>query len=94
MMSNGIRYEGFSCCHFCGIPQAICEQWEQKEEQGWWKEREVGRCQYQGVLIRAVATMLGEGLDEVVEDVYGWIEGYDVDIRDEKMIYKWFGQRV
>jgi superfamily II DNA helicase RecQ len=91
---KGIRYEDYSCCFSCGVPQGICDRWDQMEERGWWRQKEDGRCQYSGVLIRAVMTMLVEGIDEVVEDTYTWIKGFGVDITDRKEVYKWMGQRV
>jgi superfamily II DNA helicase RecQ len=30
--------ERFSCCLYCYIPQAICEHWKHKEEDGRWEE--------------------------------------------------------
>ena len=41
---KGIKYEAFSCCYYCGVLQAICERWEQREEKGWWQRREGGSC--------------------------------------------------
>lgn len=49
---KGIRYEDFSCCFYCGVPQGICDRWEQIQgEAGWWSEKKERQCQYFGVLI-------------------------------------------
>ena len=92
--SRGIRYERYSCCYHCGIPQGICERWVQKEEQGWWVQQDKGRCQYSGVLVRAVITMLKEGSNEAMDDIYRWMQELGVDITKQESVYKWMGQRV
>ena len=94
-MIKGIRYdEKFGCCHRCGIPQAICERWKQKEEQGWWEEDKSRRCQYQGVLIEVICTLLAEGEDDMYEEATEWIGQHQVDIGDEKQMWKWLAERV
>jgi superfamily II DNA helicase RecQ len=93
-MRKGVRYEPFSSCFHCGVPQAICTRWQQKEEQGWWEEMRGGRCQYSNVLIGAIATMLSEGEDGVDEEMYEWMTREGVNIREEKQVYGWLGGRV
>ena len=94
-MTKGIRYdEKFGCCHYCGIPQAICERWKQKEEQGWWEEDKSRKCQYQGVLIEVICTLLVEGEDDIYEEVKEWIRMHGVDVTDEKQVWKWLAERV
>ena len=39
-----VKYERFSSCYYCGVPQAICEQWVQKGGQGWWEKDVNGSC--------------------------------------------------
>jgi len=39
------RLAPFSGCYQCGIPQAICQRWKQKEEQGWFERVEGVKCQ-------------------------------------------------
>jgi hypothetical protein len=89
-----VKYERFSSCYYCGVPQAICKQWVQKGGQGWWERDINGSCQYKGVLIGVVATLLAEGEDEAVEEVYKWIRGLGVEVEDIGAIYKWLGERV
>lgn len=93
-MRKGVRYQEFSGCYHCGTPQAICQRWKQKEEVGWWEEEVLGNCQYAGVLVGAIATMLAEGEDGVDEEVYSWMRASGVDIMKEMEVYKWLGGRV
>jgi superfamily II DNA helicase RecQ len=86
-------FEKFGCCTWCGVPQAICEKWKQKEDVGWWEEVEGGKCQYKGVLVPAIITMLigGEDGDEAVFRLF---EEHGVDVQDQMSVCRWFGQRV
>jgi superfamily II DNA helicase RecQ len=91
---EGVKYERFSSCYYCGVPQAICERWVQKEEQGWWDKVVDGSCQYKGVLIRVVATLLAEGEDWVTNEMYEWIRGLGVEVEERGAVHKWLGERV
>jgi hypothetical protein len=96
-MSRGLSYKGFSdfaCCHQCGIPQAICNRWEQKEERGWWEEKVERTCQYKEVLIEAVVTMMAEGEDWAIEEILDWMKSEGIKVYDQRAVYRWFRQRV
>jgi hypothetical protein len=54
------RFAKFSCCFDYGVPQAICQKWRQKDEQGWFKKIKGVECQYKGVLISAVVVISRE----------------------------------
>jgi len=54
-----IKYDTYSGCFNCGMWQGICDRWERNEKNGRWKKRMGGRCQYQGVLVRAVGAIWG-----------------------------------
>jgi superfamily II DNA helicase RecQ len=97
VMSRGLSYKGFSdfaCCHQCGIPQAICNRWEQKEERGWWEEKVERTCQYKEVLIEAVVTMMAEGEDWAIEEILDWMKSEGIKVYDQRAVYRWFRQRV
>jgi hypothetical protein len=81
----------FSGCYYCGLPQAVCERWEEDEEDGG-RFREVigGGCQYGGVLVRmyvGLRAKYGDEATRVVEEMkaregnvegesgYGWYGG-------------------
>jgi hypothetical protein len=86
-------FEKFGCCTWCGVPQAICEKWKQKEDVGWWEEVKGGHCQYEGVLVAAIITMLIGG-EEGDEAVFRLFAEHDVDIEDQTSVCRWFGRRV
>jgi len=56
MMADLIQWERFSGCFQCGVPQAICEGFENAVDGGW-KKRYGGVCQYQGVLFASMASI-------------------------------------
>jgi hypothetical protein len=78
---------------WCGVPQAICQKWKQKEDVGWWEEVPGGRCQYEGVIIPAIVAILVRGEDGD-ERVFRLLEENGVDIRDQTSVCRWFGERV
>ena len=88
------RLAAFSGCYNCGIPQAICQQWKQKEEQGWFERVKGVRCQYQGVMIPVVAVIWYKGDCRGENIIREWLEKDRVDTKDEEKVYRWFGQRV
>ena len=52
-VQKGIRFEKFSGCYWCGVPQEICNRWEQSESGKYQRVKEKD-CQYPGVLIAGV----------------------------------------
>lgn len=88
------RFAKFSCCFDCGVPQAICQQWKQKDERGWF-EKVVGvECQYKGVLM-AVVVVIWQVWDSAKTDIiWKWIEEDFVEADDVQEVYKWFGQKI
>jgi hypothetical protein len=83
----------FGCCTWCGVPQAICQKWKQKEDRGWWEEVRGERCQYEGVMIPAIVTMLVRGADGD-ERVFELFVENNIDIKDQTSVCQWFGERV
>lgn len=93
-MQEKRRFAAFSCCYDCGVPQAICQKWKQKDEQGWFKKVEGVRCQYRDVLI-PVVTVIWQAWDSHYTDIiWEWIEGAKVGRDDLEGICKWFGGKV
>jgi superfamily II DNA helicase RecQ len=56
-MQGKKRFDKFSCCFDCGVPQAICQKWKQKDRQGWFEKVAGVECQYKGVLIAVVVVI-------------------------------------
>jgi hypothetical protein len=51
------RFGNFSCCFDCGVPQAICQKWKQKDKVRWFEKVPGVECQYKGVLIAVVVVI-------------------------------------
>jgi hypothetical protein len=45
-----IKFESYSGCFWCGVPQEICNRWE-RNSYGRYQRTKDGDCQYRGVLI-------------------------------------------
>jgi hypothetical protein len=45
-----IKFESYSGCFWCGVPQEICNRWE-RNSYGRYQRTKDGNCQYRGVLI-------------------------------------------
>lgn len=88
------RFAEFSCCYDCGVPQAICQKWKQKDEQGWFEKVKGIECQYKGVLI-SVVTVIWQAWDsDKTEMIWEWIEGDSIKRSDLEGVYRWFGQKI
>jgi superfamily II DNA helicase RecQ len=96
---EGVRFERYSGCESCRVPQAVCHSWEDVDnrEQAQFRRRRHGRCQFAGVLQRAVAAIMAVRPDGARD----WLEEKaDSDaerigrIVDEvEMKRRWFGLR-
>ena len=52
-----IKFENFSGCFWCGVPQAICRRWEDNG-QGRYQRAKGGCCQYTGTLVAGVVGLV------------------------------------
>jgi hypothetical protein len=62
-MLERVRWEKYSCCFKCGIPQSICTSYRERADAGW--EKIVGaQCQFEGVLAASIISIwvAGENL--------------------------------
>lgn len=102
---HGMRFERFSCCTRCTVPQKVCAHWQEVAEGGK-RFREAGSvpCQYKQVVRPAVAAMMvvgrgvheqvvewmtADGIIKVVEDVT------ETEVPEiQKAMLKWFQMRV
>jgi single-stranded DNA-specific DHH superfamily exonuclease len=64
-----IKYDPYSGCWECGVWQGICNGWEKNVNNGRWKKRSSGKCQYAGVLIRAVVAIWASVGDMFEQDM-------------------------
>jgi RecQ family ATP-dependent DNA helicase len=65
-----IRFEEFSGCYWCGVPQEICNRWEDNGR-GRYQRAKGGDCQYRGVLMGGLFGLVYGSGDGVVER---WVE--------------------
>jgi hypothetical protein len=101
MFTKGVMAD-HSGCFWCGMPQAICTHWEPLDnDQGRFKLKKDGVCQYAGVLVcvwAAVGRMHPDIADAVVGELdaardYEWQESEDKVVY-EKGLMKWLGEKV
>jgi hypothetical protein len=90
---NKKRFENFSGCFWCHVPQAICQHWTQNE-QGRWKRVDGADCQFKGIVMPAFISMLhvqekwlmGVLREEMGRDQHEW--------SDDIAVYKWLGKKM
>jgi superfamily II DNA helicase RecQ len=87
-------FERFSCCLYCYVPQAICQRWKHKEEDGRWEEDSSEDCQYKNVIIPAFWSMVTFGGEQEMEWLCQWAEEDGYNIRDPDQEAWWFGKKV
>jgi hypothetical protein len=92
ILQEELPKEGYLGCRLCYLPLKICDHWE-LEDRIKWRESNTKICQFSGIVIPVVATLL-------VENDVGRISTlFDVvDIRDHlnhtsEGIYQWLRQR-
>lgn len=84
-------FRGRGGCPWCGVPRAICQQWHVSTGRG--GEEEPGqRCQYIGILVPAVITMLIDGCDEGWAVFGSWIDRDGVIRTKQAEVFEWFRQ--
>jgi len=94
-----IRWDRFAACWYCGIPQAICEQWESND--GLWRRKKGGECQFRGVLIEAVMAVWYAGSERVEEFVFKEMGKSGLEVSKNKDfavvvggVVGWFGKKL
>ena len=91
-MQDNIRYERFSVCFDCGVPQWICHRFQEDREGGWRRQAE-GQCQYTETMIPVVVTGM------VIYSEFGGtmmdrMSQHGVDIEENRSVNQWFGEKV
>jgi superfamily II DNA helicase RecQ len=97
IMEGLIRWEKFSCCFGCGIPQGICSSWQMKEDGTGWKRVGGARCQFEGVLVRSMVSLFlaqQVEMDKWIEDLMS-LEGYSLgETKDLEKVVCWMCRKV
>ena len=91
-----VRWERYSCCFDCGLPQEMCAQYETRGPSGGFR-RVAGRgCQYKGVLIQTVVSMWGAAGQEGSTVLYEWIRGQGGQVEEDDIDgwFRWMGGKV
>ena len=75
-----MRFEEYSGCFWCGVPQEVCNRWED-DGRGRYQRAEGRDCQYRGVLVGALFGLVYGSEHRVLER---WVErvveqGVDTD---------------
>ncbi|HYT46091.1 MAG TPA: hypothetical protein VEP90_27430 [Methylomirabilota bacterium] len=93
-MQEQVQFEKFSCCCYCHVPQAICQRWEPREEEGRWQQAPGGHCQFKGIIIPIIASALKIEEQWVIGVMYKIVQEDGIDTQSDNVIYKWLGRRV
>jgi superfamily II DNA helicase RecQ len=93
LMKEKRWFASFSCCFDCHVPQAICQKWVQKKEQGRWEQSGMS-CQFDSIVMPTVIAAMLEGEDWMIEMIQSWVEESGVEFGDQEQMYKWYGQKV
>ncbi|KAK4221164.1 P-loop containing nucleoside triphosphate hydrolase protein [Podospora fimiseda] len=90
-----IRWEKYSGCFDCGIPQGICKRYRAKVDGGY-ERVQGGSCQFLGVLIESVVSMWGANSSEAEVFFQERMRqrGVEWDGLDEGELVKWMGRKV
>ena len=94
LMKENHWFALYSCCYDCHVPQAICQKWAQKKEQGRWDWLKGVDCQFKGIIMPMVITAIWEGEDWMVEMIMNWIKESRVEVGDQEQMCWWLGQKV
>jgi hypothetical protein len=88
-----IRYEPYSGCYKCGVPQDICQRFEDNGHGGF--QLKVGpdsSCQFYGVVF-GMLYGIKYGYSGIWEDWMSRLRGMGVDVEDDRKLLKYLGSR-
>jgi len=92
-LKKGIRYEKYCVCYGCGIPQAICDGFERKDDGGWaWRRKRA--CQYPGLMVGAVISMMTADMNHSGEMIGEWMRLEGIDERHSQQVFAWMGRKI
>jgi len=103
LFEEKVQWARFSGCFECGLPQDICHRFEANINQGGWRKRVDGTCQYAGVLVRAVfsiwvrfAQAFGDFIEGEMEQSDWVVKTASEEDQGPEMedIIRWFGRKV
>lgn len=92
-MKRMIRYEKYSVCYDCGIPQAICRRFEANGF-GRWRWMRERSCQYPDLMVGVVAAAMAEDINGMGHSILAWMEEEGVDVEDDMQTMQWMGKKM
>jgi hypothetical protein len=93
-MRSRVRLCESNFCFHCGLKDS---PWDSAihflpHHEGGWQGFRPGmwRCQYEGLILSVIVTILQECEDDgIVEEVYGWMREYGIEIKSEREVFLW-----
>ena len=96
-LKRAIRWEKFSCCFRCGIPQGLCNSFEANPDNGGWRRVRGGNCQFADVLVESVVSNWVMRASEFRGCVEGQMRDSGVewvDRSDIEPVIKWMEKKI
>ncbi|KAI0993958.1 hypothetical protein K3495_g14226 [Podosphaera aphanis] len=93
---RGLKFESYSGCFNCGVPQSICHRWieDVTKGAGKYKIQRGIECQFKGVVFRSSMAMIQLGNQEIIE--WSKKESGKVNLGRNNVedIQKWLGSKT
>lgn len=92
------RFEAYSACFECGMPQSMCRRWTVDDEDGRRFSESRRRCQYKGVLGGMFVGMMVQFGDEAAEGIGRMMEADGLKVEEGPLepdiLFPWLGELV
>ena len=89
-----IRYEKYSCCFHCGLPQGICQRYEQRASQGFWEVIPGMHCQYPNVVMSTLIGLMIENENNIGDRIVQQMQNDGIDSEKDEEINRWLGKKI
>ncbi|KAL8991690.1 MAG: hypothetical protein Q9169_007742, partial [Polycauliona sp. 2 TL-2023] len=86
-----IRYERYSCCFQCGLPQGLCQRYEQRASQGFWELIPGRDCQYSEIALPILIGLMIGSKEGVGHSVIQRMQDDGVDTEKDEETDRWLG---
>jgi hypothetical protein len=96
-LQERIRFENYTGCSWCGIPQAICRRWVLKHQSSNRYRRVDQECHFQrNFVVAVIVAVIWNGPPTWMEIITRWIGevGGKVEVRNENQMLSWWGQKI
>lgn len=89
-----IKYEKYSGCFQCGLPQGICQRYEQRANGGFWQLIPGAVCQYDGVVMSTLFGLTIGQKTNVNKEMFGRMKQDGVGIMKDEEVNQWLGGKI